>query len=634
MSKQAKTSHPIGRAVLAITALGVIVVSANLLVSSLGVGHKNVDFTENKVHTLSDGTRGILKELGTPVTIRYYATRSSDYMPEELKLHMRRVDDLLAEYVNLSNGKLRVEQLDPEPDTDAEDAANLDGIRGQRFDDQNLYFGLAVSCIDATATIPFLDPSQETMLEYEISKAIAEVSRTSKPVVGLMSGLPITGEQANPMAMMQGQQGSPPWVIYSQLAQSYEVKDLTLAPEKIDPSIAVLLVFHPAGITPEAEFAIDQYLLQGGTVIACLDPYSAAAGGGGNPMMGGSNNSSTFPTLLPAWGVTLNSQILADPIYAAPGGAPPFIVQPTGDAIPQKNDVVTKQLNSMVFYMPGGFSKTGTSGVSATSLVRSSNKAAFIDSAQTRLYNGQGVPPALKPTGSTYDLVLRLSGSFKSAFPKGKPGTEEPKPEEKKDEPKDEKKEEKPAHLVEATKPGDVFLIADVDAFHDQIAYNVQRLGQMQMAAPRNGNSSLLFNILDQAASSGHLIGSRSRAAIARPFTKIKELEEESKKRIGGESEKLEEKAKAAQTKLNELQAERSSSDGSLTPEQKALIRKYEEERIAAEREKRELEKDLRREKDKIAGRATFNNVAIMPGLVILLGLGLFIKRRITTGAR
>lgn len=88
MSNQAKTLHPIGRAVLAITALGVIVVSANLLISSLGVGHKNVDFTENKIHTLSDGTRGILKELGAPVTIRYYATRSSAYMPEDLKLHM------------------------------------------------------------------------------------------------------------------------------------------------------------------------------------------------------------------------------------------------------------------------------------------------------------------------------------------------------------------------------------------------------------------------------------------------------------------------------------------------------------------------------------------------------------------
>jgi ABC-type uncharacterized transport system involved in gliding motility auxiliary subunit len=632
MSKQAKTLHPIGRAVLAITALGVIVVSANLLISSLGVGHKNADFTENKIHTLSDGTRSILTELGTTVTVRYYATRSSDFMPEDLKLHMRRVDDLLAEYVNLSGGKLRVEQLDPEPDTDAEDAANLDGIAGRRFADQNLYFGLAVSCIDSTTTIPFLDPTKETMLEYEISKAIAEVSRPSKPVVGLMSGLPVAGEQANPMAMMQGQRGAPPWIFYSQLAQSYEVKDLTMTPEKIDPSVSVLLVFHPAGITPEAEFAIDQYVLQGGTVIACLDPYSAAAGGGGNPMMGGSTNSSTLPTLLPAWGVSLNSQILADPIYAAPN-APPFIVQPSGDALPQKDDVVTKQLNSMIFYMPGGFTKTGGSGVSATSLVKSSNKAAFIDSAQTRMFNGRS-NPALKPTGSTYDMVLRLSGNFKSAFPKGKPGVEEAKPEENKDEPKDEKKEEeKSAHLVEATKPGDVFLIADVDAFHDQIAY--QRIGQSQTDMPANGNSSLLFNIVDQAASSGHLIGARSRAAIARPFTKIKDLEADFERDYGKKREEKQEEITKLEGELMQI-AQQRQKDGVvyLTGDVETKFKELTAAKVERQKDLREIEKGLQREKDKIAGRATLNNVAIMPAVVILIGLGLFIKRRTATRAR
>jgi ABC-type uncharacterized transport system involved in gliding motility auxiliary subunit len=637
MSKQAKTLHPVGRAVLAITALGVIVVSANLLISSLGVGHKNADFTENKIHTLSDGTRSILKELGTTVTIRYYATRSSDFMPEDLKLHMRRVDDLLAEYVNLSGGKLRVEQLDPEPDTDAEDAANLDGIAGRRFADQNLYFGLAVSCIDSTTTIPFLDPTKETMLEYEISKAIAEVSRPSKPVVGLMSGLPVAGEQANPMAMMQAQRGAPPWIFYSQLAQSYEVKDLTMTPEKIDPSVSVLLVFHPAGITPEAEFAIDQYVLQGGTVIACLDPYSAVAGGGGNPMMGGSNNSSTLPTLLPAWGVSLNPQTLIDPVYYIPN-APFYVMQPAGDAFPQKDDVITKQLKSVVFYMPGGFTKTGGSGVSATSLVKSSNKAAFVESS---LFQGQRATraPALKPTGSTYDMVLRLSGNFKSAFPKGKPGTEEPKPEEKKDEAKEgekkeeEKKEEKPASLTEATKPGDVFLIADADAFYDPVAY--QRFGQQQTDMPANGNSSLLFNIVDQAASSGHLIGARSRAAIARPFTKIKDLEADFERDYGKKREEKQEEITKLEGELMQI-AQQRQKDGVvyLTGDVETKFKELTAAKVERQKDLREIEKGLQREKDKIAGRATLNNVAIMPAVVILIGLGLFIKRRTATRAR
>jgi ABC-type uncharacterized transport system involved in gliding motility auxiliary subunit len=193
MTKE-KITHPITRAALAIAALVLIAIFANWLVALLPVGSRGIDFTENKVHTLQPGTMAILSELEAPVTIRYYATRSAESMPRELKLYMRRVDDVLREYQRLANGKLRVEYLDPEPDTDAEDSANLDGISGQRInEDENLYFGLAVSCLDQTTTIPFLDPRDETMLEYRLSSAIAEVARTKKPVVAIMSGLPIAG---------------------------------------------------------------------------------------------------------------------------------------------------------------------------------------------------------------------------------------------------------------------------------------------------------------------------------------------------------------------------------------------------------------------------------------------------------
>ncbi|RYD65576.1 MAG: hypothetical protein EOP83_07090, partial [Verrucomicrobiaceae bacterium] len=558
------------------------------------------------------------------------------------KLHMRRVDDLLAEYQNLSGGKLRVEQLDPQPDTDAEDAANLDGIRGQRMDDQNLYFGLAVSCIDRTATIPFIDPSQETMLEYEISKAISEVSRATKPVIGMMSGLPIAGEPQNPMAMMQGQQSAQPWVFYSQLAQSYEVKDLTLNPAKIDPEIDVLLVFHPANITPEAEFAIDQYVLQGGTVIACVDPMSVAAQmtGGGNPMMGGGGapTASTLPTLLGAWGVSMSTQVVGDLNYQttmSQGRQGLAVLTVPQEGMPQRDkDVITKNINSLTFFLPGGFTKTGSAGVAINSLVKSSDKSGLVDAMKA-----SQLDPALSRTikdPKSYDLVMHLKGNFKTAFPKGKPGEEEKKDEAKEGEKKEEeKKEEKPAALTEATKEGNVFLISDIDIFFDQFAYRVQRFGGMQMAQPLNGNSSLFFNIVDQAASSTHLIGARSRAAIARPFTKIKDLESEFTRKSG---EKIEEKQKEldkVSEEINTLVQQRAQGDRVfMDSDLEAKIREGRAQQVSARKELRDMEKELKREKDKISGKATLYNVAAMPLLVILIGLGLFIKRRTSTRAR
>ena len=643
-----KPTYPVTRAAFGVAALVAIVILANWLISLTPLGNRGHDFTENKNHTLSDGTRAILEELDTPVVIRYYASRSTNYMPEQLKLHMRRVDDLLKEYASLSGGRLRIENLDPEPDTDAEDSANLDGISGQRIDDENLYFGLAVNCLDRTAVIPFLEPRDETMLEYNLSKAIAEVTTPVKPVIGVMSALDLKGAPA----MMQGQRPSPPWVFYQQLKQSFEVKDLGMTPEAIDPKeIKVLLLFHPAGITPEVEFLVDQYLLAGGTVVAVVDSFSIVAqmAGGGNPMMGmggGVPPTSTLPTLFGAWGVSFESgRTLADPTYKTRmntrNGAADAITVLTlpQAAMPQKDNVITKDLSSIMMLLPGGFTKTTGGGVDIHTLVRSTTGAGFVDSMQASRLD-PSLSMTLKPTGTAYDLVTHLQGTFKTAFPNGKPGEESaPEPEEKKPEigqlPAEIKKPEpKPVWLKAGIAPGNVFLIADVDAFHDQFAYNPQML-QLGMASPANGNASLLFNLLDQATGSKYLIGSRSRAAVRRPFTVIQEMETKFDKEVGDKIAKFQKEVDATNQKLSELQAQRASgSELHLTPEQEAEIKKLREVSVDNRRKIREMEKDLRRQKDGLTGRITLANVVIMPVIVILVGLGLFIARRSATRAR
>ncbi len=655
MSAHPKVTHPVTRAALGIVALALIAVFANWLVSLLSVGSRGSDFTENRVHTLSDGTKSILGELQAPVDIRYYATRKSESLPRELKLYMRRVDDLLREYQSLAKGKLRVEYLDPQPDTDAEDSANLDGINGQRVDqEENLYFGLAVACLDRKTTIAFLDPNDETTLEYQLSRAVAEVSRPSKPVVGLMSGIPLAGGPA----MMPGQQPQQQWVIHQQLTQAFEVRDLGMTPTSIDPDISVLLVIHPANITPEAEFAIDQYVLNGGTVIACLDAYSVAAQmtGGGNPMMGGGiPTTSTLPTLLSKWGLTFESgQVIADGKYRTrlnDGRIGAALLSLPKESMPQKDDVITKDLVDLYFVLPGGFTKTGGGGVSANTLVRTSDSAAKVDSMRASQLD-QRLVTSLRPDGTVYDLVVHLAGKFKSAFPDGKPG-------EKKDDAKDEKKddaktaeaadakkegekkdeakpaENKPKWLTEGKADGHVFLIADVDFLYNNFAYRVQNLGGMQLAAPFNGNSSLLLNLIDQATGSKHLIGSRSRAATRRPFTVVQEMESRFEQEVGKKIAELEEKQKAAVERLNDLQSQKSrATQLFLSPEQEAQIKKLREEQVAYSRQIRDEQKKLKQQKDALAAKVTFLNVAAVPLLVVISGLAVWFSRRSSTRAR
>ncbi len=630
-----KINHPVTRAALGVAALVVIALLANWLVSLTPLGNRGADFTENKVHTLSSGTRSILTELDTPVVIRYYASRSTDYMPEELKLHVRRVDDLLKEYASISKGKLRIDNLDPEPDTDAEDSANLDGINGQRMNDQNLFFGLAISCLDKTSVIPFMDPRDETMLEYHISKAIGEVSTPTKPKIGLMTPLDMKGAPA----MMPGQPPTPGWVIYQQLKQSFDVVDLPMESTVIDPKeIKVLLLFHPAGITPDAEFAVDQYVLNGGTVVACLDPFSVAAQMStpqSNPMMGQQPpppTTSTLPTLLSAWGASFESGlVLADPALATKLGGDRLglaVLTLGKDSMTQKDNVITKDLGSVTLFLPGAFTITGKDGVTANTLIKSTTKAGFVDAVKASQLD-PSLTRTLKSNGTAYDLITHLSGTFKTAFPDGKP---KPAEDAKTPEAKD---VAKPTYLKEAITPGNVFLIGDVDAFYDRFAYNVQNFGGQQMASPSNGNATLLLNLLDQATGSKHLIGSRSRSAIRRPFTVIQEMESDFNKTVGVKIEEFQAKQKAAQQKLSELQAQKSrGSELYLSPAQEEEIKKLRSEQVEYSKLIREQEKDLRRQKDKLSAKITLLNVAAMPSFVVLAGLALFIQRRRATRAR
>lgn len=629
-----KITHPVTRAALGVAALVAIAVSANWLVSLTSMGNRGVDFTEKQIHTLSQGTRAILGELDTPVVLRYYASRNTDYMPEEIKLHMRRVDDLVKEYSSLSKGKLRIENLDPQPDTDAEDSANLDGIKGQRMDDQNLYFGIAISCLDRTSVIPFIDPRDETMLEYHLSKAIAEVSTPAKPKIGIMSALDLKGAPA----MMPGQPPTPGWVIYQQLKQSFDLVEIPIESAVIDAKeIKVLLLFHPAGITPETEFAVDQYLLGGGTVVACLDAFSVAArmtSGGGNPMMGQmqeNSTTSTLPTLLPAWGLSFeSSKVLADPTLATKLGGDRLglaVLTLTKDLMPQQDNVITKDLQSVTFFLPGAFTKTGGAGLAANTLLKSTSGAGFVDAMRASQLDPK-LTTTFRSGGTAYDLVTHLSGTFKTAFPDGKPKAKTEAPDQKKD-------EAKPVWLKEGTGPGNVFLIADIDAFYDSFAYNVQNFGGTRMATPINGNASLLFNLLDQAVGSKHLIGSRSRSAIRRPFTVVQKMESDFNQKVGSKIEEFQEKQKAAQQKLNDLQSKKSrGSELYLSPEQEAEIVQLRKQQVDYSKLIREQEKELRRQKDQLAGKITLLNVVAMPLLVILVGFLLFIQRRRATRAR
>ena len=252
-----------------VAALVIILIAVNFL---LGAFNARVDLTQGSVYTLSQGTKAIVSKLDAPVKIRLYYSQGSSVVPVGLKTFAKRVEDLLREFERAGNGKVVIEKLNPEPDSDAEDSAVLDGIEGQLTNTQEkFYLGLAVSFLDQKAALPVLAPDREQLLEYDITRAITRVASLTKPVVGIMSGLPVMGRPVNPMTK---QQPTEPWVLSNELQNIFTVKKVDLRVEKIPDDIKVLLVIHPRDISETTEFALDQFILRGGKMIAFLDSYA------------------------------------------------------------------------------------------------------------------------------------------------------------------------------------------------------------------------------------------------------------------------------------------------------------------------------------------------------------------------
>ncbi len=434
-SKQATTG------ITAVLVIAIVVV-LNFLVGGLGLGNFRLDLTEDRIYTLSQGTKNILSRLNEdePVTIRYYYTTDDRVMPNVLKSHVRAVEDLLLELVKASGDKIILETIHPNPNTEEEDKARADEIQDMgpvNQEGDKIYFGLAVECLGQKEVIPFLNPpapNEGSAVEYDIARAISKVTKPAQNVIGVMSSIPVMG---SPMYPFQKQAGQGPWVIVQQLRADYTVTEVPMGTDKIDTNIKVLIVLHPADISESAEYAIDQFLLGGGKVIAFVDPNSVVAqafSGQQNPMTGQPggqiNTASDLKNLLKAWGVGFkNDMVIADMNYRGMlqgRNNPTALLLPAAAINP--DDRITSGLNSLTLVTAGSFSIDKREGIDANTLVSSSEESAMIDMTEAEKARSPQGLSNFTSSGRKQLIGLRLSGKFKTAFPNGKPAPPTGKP--------------------------------------------------------------------------------------------------------------------------------------------------------------------------------------------------------------
>jgi ABC-type uncharacterized transport system involved in gliding motility auxiliary subunit len=631
--------------VAGVAILLVIVVAFNALTATV---KQRVDLTKEKAYTLSAGTKAILQKLDTPVKIRFYYSSSENGTADTifLKTYAQHVQDLLAEYKQVAKGKIILEQYDPKPDSDAEDSARLDGVEGQMLPTgEKFYLGLAVSMLDTKEAIPFLPPNRERLLEYDLSRAITRVGTVEKPVVGIMSPLPVFGSPGNPMMMRMGQQGGQePWALVSELKSDFTVKQVEMTADKIDDSIKVLLVIHPKEITDQAQYAIDQFIMRGGKLIAYLDPSSVVDSRGQNPMMGQMpSGGSSLDKLLKAWGVQFDtSKVAADLNYKMrlmgrnnqPADAPAFMAV-AGAGI-NKDDVATSEIDDVWIPLGGVFTGTPVTGLKETVLLKTTKESQLVDGMMASM-GGEAILNDFKASGTEYPVAIRLTGKFKTAFPDGKPKEAKDPKDEKKDEPKP-AEEKKADDTVKETK-GDntVVLFGDSDMLYDQFALRQRQtiLGPMGLE-PANGNLILAQNLIDQVAGDNNLIAVRSRATVSRPFTRIREMEAKAQENSQSKLKEFEESQRETEQRLSELQKGKEGNGQRfiLSPEQQAEIEKLKKKAADINRQLKLERKNLAHDKIALENKLKWENILVMPVVVVMLGIGLAVVKRKRTSAK
>lgn len=596
--------------------LGVVVVLVGLIAANavLRKTDTQYDLTASGEYTLSEGSKAILAQLQEPVTLRYYVSERGNQLPLNFRNHSFRVENLLNQFVRHGGGKFNVVKHDPEPDSDAELSAVADGLQPINLDMfSQVYFGISVNCMDRSKSIPVLSPSRSSLLEYDISQAIASVRHPKKPVVGIYTTHPIYGRRDGKEAGRPGGGEAPrkisthldfpPWFFLKQIQEQFEVRDLRDAdPEKLPEDLALLMVMTHREVPRPWEEAMDRHLGAGGKLLLLMDPLSLV------PLMTNhetavnvsTSNDKPFPArLLSAWGLKYRPDgVLGDMGFRAEvdygNGAEVYhTVLEVIEAGIDTEDAITASIRLLGIPYAGGIDDVKpVDGLEKTSLVHST-EASEIVSAQRVIPNDRASALSLlnqfQPSGRRWSIVTKLTGRFPSAF------------------------EAEGDQTGSRDNQAAAVVITDTDFIFDPSAVGVDGASAQQTLIPINDNLALLMNSVEFLMGDQKLVSVRQSRRARRPLTYFLQLRSEAEESVQQYIGELEERMQA----LNH-----SDRDGGEEP---VVVM---EERKALEKEMRRARRELRQKVAAIESRLLWLNVLTVPVIIAAVGLGVAWWRR------
>ncbi|HNP34793.1 MAG TPA: Gldg family protein [Woeseiaceae bacterium] len=631
-----RTQKRLGTSSLLLLAIGFI---AAVIVSNALFSGVRFDLTEDKLYTLSDGTRHILKNIDEPINLYYYFSDQATEGSPTLRSYANRVHEMLEEFARESDGKLNLSVIDPLPFSEDEDRAAQAGLQGVQLGitPDPVYMGLAgTNSVGDEETIAFFQPDKEAFLEYDIARLVSTLANPERNVIGLVAGVNMSS-RFDP----QTQQMQSAWTVYQQAQQLFEIRDLGTSFSTVPEDVGLLWIVQPKHLSGETQYAIDQFIMRGGKALIFVDPLAAidAASQEGMPQgMPPMPQASDMPALFKAWGIQYSTQeVIADAelalaISTGRGGRPTRhygYLGITADYL-DNDDITTADLDVVNLAMAGHIALAEDSALNLEPLLSSSTSSSMLPPARfSFMSDPASLLDGFVPAGEAFTLAARISGPLKSAFPDGPPAKVV---NEDKDDGVDDANNADPSHhLAETTGPANLIVVADVDMLSDSMWVQIQNFFGQQIATAFASNGAFVVNALENLAGSTDLISVRSRGNSTRPFTRVEKLRAGAEARFRETEERLQQELADTEARLSELQSARDDSGtGSLlmTAEQQSEIDRFIDQRASIRKELRAVQRGLDQDIEDLGTRLKIINIALVPFLLTLIILFALWRRR------
>jgi ABC-type uncharacterized transport system involved in gliding motility auxiliary subunit len=636
--------------ILGVLAVAAIVIGINMFADAR-LANVHVDLTQGHIYTLSKGTRQILADLKEPITLRLFYSRQLGSTVPVYGTYADHVREMLENYAALSDGKVKLEFYDPEPFSDTEDRAMAYGLQGVPVDQggTQVYFGLAGSNLeDDERTVPFFQPERERFLEYDLTKLVYELSNPKRPVIGVMSSLPLDGDPRM-MMMTHGQRGGQPYAVSTMLRQTNQVKTVPTDAQVIDPDIQVLLVAEAQNLSDATQYAIDQFVMRGGRLMVMVDPWSEALAATPSPTgMPPMDTHSDLKKLFDAWGIEFDPTKVVGDLTGAWRVRSEDRVEAVNyvawfnirDGI-NHDDPATADLDQVTVASSGFLAKAPKATIDFTPLLTSSARSGLIPVDAVKMPEPAKVLADFKPAGGPRVIAARVHGVLKSAFT-GPPELG-----------KDQKRPDKfPAYKAQTDGPANLVVVADSDILADRFWVRTQDFFGQQTATPFADNGPFVANLIGTLAGGDALIGLRSRGDTNHPFVLVNDMQAEAEARFRQTEQGLQQHLEDVQKQLQALRqggtaqggtaqggtaqggagqgGDKAPAEAVITPEQRAAIDAARKDIVDTRQQLRAVQFELNRNISRLEDWLRVFNIVLVPAVltVIAITLGLIQRRR------